>query len=338
MHAITLDSPAPLAEKPLRWREVPTPTPGPGQLLIEVTSCGVCHSNLHVIEGDWAANGIPAVSPITPGHEVTGTVAATGDGAEGFAVGDPVGVQPLWWTCEHCAYCASGRENLCHQRRITGEHVNGGYAEYMLSYAAHTYHVPDGLDLVEAAPLFCPGVTAFAAVEKLDIGPGKTVGVFGLGGVGHMVVQFARLTGADVVAVSRNADHLAVARELGASRTVDTTAEDPAEALAGSLDAAITFAPSDTVTARALRALRWGGTLVAGVPLSVQGFPFDKEQVIKTTVIGTRAHMNAVLALAADGKVRTVVDRFPLSEAAEALAMLASGRLRSRAVLEARSL
>src|SRR5262249_47767989 len=152
--------------------------------------CGVCRSNLHMIEGDWVDGGVPAISPIVPGHEVTGVVAALGGGVDGFAEGDRVGVQPLWWTCEECEFCTSGREQLCHRRVITGEHVDGGYAEYMTANAAHAYPIPDALDLVEAAPLFCPGITAYGAVGHLDVGPGDTVAVFGLGGVGHMAVQF----------------------------------------------------------------------------------------------------------------------------------------------------
>ncbi|MFD5567621.1 alcohol dehydrogenase catalytic domain-containing protein [Streptomyces cadmiisoli] len=337
MHAITLNQPAPLAENPLHWGEVPTPSPGPGQLLIEVAACGVCRSNLHMIEGDWVDGGVPGISPIIPGHEVTGTVVAVGGDVDGFSTGDRAGVQPLWWTCEQCAYCTSGREQLCHRRRITGEHVDGGYAQYLLSNAAHTYHVPDTLDLTEAAPLFCPGITAYGAVQKLDLGPGTTVAVFGLGGVGHMAVQFARLTGADVIAVGRSADHLRVARELGATRVVDASAEDPGRTLADSVDAAITFAPSDAVTEQALAALVWGGTLVAGVPLAVSDFPFNKEQTIKASLLGNRAQMNEVLALATEGKVRSVVDRFPLREAPEVLGMLVAGKLRSRAVLENRA-
>jgi propanol-preferring alcohol dehydrogenase len=160
------------------------------------------------------------------------------------------------------------------------------------------------------------------------------VGVFGLGGVGHMAVQFARLTGATVVAVGRGADHLRIARELGASRVVDSTAEDPGTVLADSLDAAVTFAPSQTVTAQALQALAWGGTLVAGVPLTVEEFPFNKAQTIKASILGNRAQMNEVLALAAAGTIRTVVDRYAMPQAIDVLGLLAEGKLRSRAVLE----
>lgn len=334
MHANQLDTPAPLAEDPLHWREIDVPVPGDGQLLIKVAGCGVCRSNLHTIEGDWVDGGVPAISPIIPGHEVTGTVAALGPGVAGFEIGAPVGVQPLWWTCEECEFCTSDREQLCHQRLITGEHVDGGYAEYMIATAAHTYAVPEGLDLVEVAPLFCPGITAYAAVDRLGVGPGSTVAVFGLGGVGHMAVQFAVLTGAEVVAVGRSAAKLEVARELGAARTVNSTRPDELAALAGTADGVITFAPSDAVTQQAVAALKWGGTLVAGVPVTLTAFPFNMSQTIATSVLGNREQMRTVLELAAAGKVRTVVDRFPMDEASQVLGLLDGGKLRSRAVLE----
>jgi propanol-preferring alcohol dehydrogenase len=334
MNANALDAPAPIGQHPLEWRSTARPEPGEGQLLIEVVACGVCRSNLHMIEGEWAADGVPATSPIVPGHEVTGRVAALGPGVTGFETGDPVGVQPLWWTCEECEFCTSGREYLCHQRVITGEHVDGGYAEYMVATAAHTYRVPDSLDLAEAAPLFCPGITAYGAVNKLDVGPGDTVAVFGLGGVGHMAVQFAVLTGADVVGVARSDEHLRVATELGASRVVNSTDEAAMGEIEDSADAVLTFAPSDVVTEQALRTLKWGGTLVTGVPLSLSSYPFNKAQTLKTSVLGSRAEMREVLELAAAGKIRTVVDRFPMAEAGAVLEQLSAGTLRSRAVLE----
>lgn len=328
-----LITPAPLATGPLVWRERARPEPRPGQLLVEVAACGVCRSNLHMVEGDWVDGGVPAISPIVPGHEVTGRVAALGEGVTGFALGDPVGVQPLWWACGECRFCRSGREQLCHRRIITGEHVDGGYGEYMLSWAHHTYLVPENLDLVDAAPLFCPGITAYGVVQKADIGPGSVVAVFGLGGVGHMAVQMAALTGAEVVAVGRTPAHLDVARELGAARTVDS--RDPAamDAIADSADAVLTFAGSDEVTRQAMRTLAWGGTLVNAVPIDVEGFHFSKGQTIKGSILGNRDQMREVLRLAAEGAIRTVVERYPMVEAQAALGDLAAGRLRSRAVL-----
>ncbi len=333
MLASRLFTPAPLAQHPLAWGEAPRPEPGPGQILIEVAACGVCRSNLHMIEGDWFPGGVPAISPIVPGHEVTGRVAALGDGVSAFAVGDAVGVYPLWWACGECEFCTSGREQLCHRRIITGEHVDGGYAEYMLAWADYATPVPANLDLVDAAPLFCPGITAYGAVDKLDVGPGDVVAVFGLGGVGHMAVQMAALTGAEVVAVGRTPAHLEVARELGAARTVDSTDPAALDAIAGSADAVLTFAGSATVTAQAMRTLKWGGTLVNGVPISVEEFHFNTGQTIKGSILGNREQMRAVLRLASEGKIRTVVERFPLARADEALARLAAGTLDSRAVV-----
>lgn len=333
MRANLLSTPAPLEKHPLRWAETDRPEPGPGQLLVEVVGCGVCRSNLHMIEGDWVDGGVPAISPIIPGHEVTGRVAVLGEGVTDFAVGDAVGVQPLWWTCEECEFCTSGREQLCHQRIITGEQVNGGYGEYMLANAKHTYAIPDGLDLADAAPLFCPGITAKGAVDKLDVGPGDVVAIFGLGGVGHMAVQFAVLTGAEVVAVGRTPAHLDVARELGAVRTVDSTDPEAMVALAGTADAVLTFAGADAVTEQAMATLKWGGTLVNGVPITVKDFHFNTGQTIKGSLLGNREQMREVLRLAAEGKIRTVVDAFPMDQAEDALSLLAAGSLRSRAVL-----
>lgn len=336
MHnAIQLDHTAALASGPLAWRSVETPEPLPGQLRIRVVACGVCRSNLHMIEGDWAGAGLPAISPIVPGHEVTGTVDAVGADVTGFSVGDRVGVQPLWNTCETCEYCLTGREQLCLQRVITGEMVDGGYAEYMISTAAHTYHLPPELDLVEAAPLFCPGITAYGAISKLDLAPGRRLAVFGLGGVGHMAVQFARAAGAEVTAVARSAHHLEVARELGAEHLVDASAVDPAEVLAGSMDAAVVFAPSDVVAQQALASLKRGGTVVTGVIASFGTITFAEGKTITESILGSRAQMREVLDLAARGVVRTVVDTFPLQEAQDVLGLLADRRLRSRAVLRA---
>jgi propanol-preferring alcohol dehydrogenase len=333
MQANHLLAPAPLAQRPLAWADVDRPEPGPGQLLIKVVACGVCRSNLHMIEGDWVDGGVPAISPIIPGHEVTGRVAGLGEGVEGFDIGDPVGVQPLWWTCGECEFCTTDREQLCHERIITGEHVNGGYAEYMLSFADHTYQIPEQLDLVEAAPLFCPGITAYGVVDKIDVGPGDVVAVFGLGGVGHMAVQMAVLTGAEVVAVGRTPTHLDVAKELGAARTVDSTDQEALDAIADSADAVLTFAGSDAVTEQAMRTLKWGGTLVNAVPINVEDFHFNKGQTIKGSILGNRKQMRAVLQLAAEGKIRTVVERFPMEQADKALTRLANGELRSRAVV-----
>lgn len=333
MHAQQLDAPAPIQQNPLRWREVDRPDPGPAQLLIHVRACGVCRSNLHMIVGDWLDNGVPGKSPIIPGHEVTGIVEKVGRDVTGFKPGDRVGVQPMWQTCGHCEYCTSDREEVCPDFVATGEHVDGGYAEYMVSNEAHTYHVPDALDLAEAAPLFCPGITAYGAVEKLDLKGGEKVGIFGPGGVGHMAIQFAALKGAEVVAVGRTASHLDVALEVGATSTVDTTDPKAVEALAGTLDAALTFADSDIVTANALASLKPCAALINVVPISFDGFTFLNDQRIQASKLGSRKQMEEMLAIAAAGGVHTVNEQFDMSEANLALNRLAAGQLRSRAVL-----
>ena len=333
MHANHLLSPSPISEHPLHWVETARPEPGPGQILIEVIGCGVCRSNLHMIEGDWVDGGVPAISPIVPGHEVTGRVAVLGEGVTDFAVGDPVGVYPLWWACGECEFCTSGREQLCHRRIITGEHVDGGYAEYMIAWADYAYPLPENLDIVDAAPLFCPGITAYGVVDKIDVGPGDVVAVFGLGGVGHLAVQMAALTGAEVVAVGRTPAHLEVALELGAARAVDSRDEEAMAAIEDSADAVLTFAGSDAVTEQAMRTLKWGGTLVNAVPINVKEFHFNKGQTIKGSILGNRDQMREVLRLASEGKIRTVVDRFPMDQAGVPLELLAKGELRSRAVL-----
>lgn len=334
MHAIVLDAPGPVESGVVHPTELPDPHPGLGQIVVEVAACGVCRSNLHMIEGEWLSYGVPAFTPIVPGHEVVGRIIEVGGDVDWLRPGDRVGVQPLWSTCGRCAYCLTGRDQLCRAKRITGETVHGGYAEYMLATAAHAYPVPDGIDDVEAAPLFCPGVTAYNAVTKVAPKPGSTLAVFGVGGVGHMVLQFALLAGADVYAVARSPEHLELAEELGA-RPVDATRADPVSSLAsdGGVDAAVVFAPSDEALRQAVAAIKPGGTVVLGVHALVGELPFADEKRVVGTVIGSRQQMGEVLALAAAGKVRARCESYALDDAAEALARLKRGEIQGRAVL-----
>ena len=335
MKAVLLARTGPIEEPVLRVADVAVPEPGPGQVLLRVLACGVCRSNLHMIEGDWVANGVPAKLPIIPGHEVVGTVAALGPGVDSVADGQRVGVQPLWWTDDTCEYCLSGREQLCLAKQITGETVDGGYAEYMLATAEHVHPIPESLDDVGTAPLFCPGITAYSAVAAARVRPGDRVAVFGLGGVGHMAVQFARVFGAEVVAADRNPLHLDVAREVGASRTINVNERDAGVALEeeGGVDAAVVFAPSDVLAQQALRGVKIGGTLVLGVHAELGPLSFAGAKTIVESVIGSRADMRRVLRIAELGWVRSVSQPYPLDEAEEALRALKRGELRSRAVL-----
>jgi len=336
VHAIVLRAPGTVESGAVAPAELPDPEPGPGQLVLEVTACGVCRSNLHMIEGDWVTYGVPAFTPIVPGHEVVGRVVALGSDVTGVALGDRVGVQPLWSTCGRCAACLRGQDQLCPTKQITGETVHGGYARLMLATAAHAHPVPDEVDDVEAAPLFCPGITAYNAVEKAAPHPGTTLALFGVGGVGHMVIQLALLAGAEVYAVARAAAHLALAEELGA-RPVGSGpgAGDPVAALqrVGGMDAAVVFAPSDTALRQAVAAVRPGGTVVLGVHADVGPLPFADEKRVVGSVIGSRHQMREVLALAAAGRIRAQCETYPLDDAAVALGRLKRGEVRARAVL-----
>jgi propanol-preferring alcohol dehydrogenase len=334
MRAAVLHRPAPLEEGPVTLVDRPEPSPGPGQIVMEVAACGVCRSNLHMVEGDWVGHGVPSFTPIVPGHEVVGRVVEIGDGVDWLRPGDRVGVQPLWSSCGHCAYCLSGREQLCRSKEITGESVDGGYAERMLAVAAHVHPVPEALDDAEAAPLFCPGITAYNAVSKLALHPGQSMAVFGVGGVGHMAIQLARLAGAEVFGIARTRQHLELAESLGATAVDDSNGRALATLQAvGGVDAAVVFAPSDKAVADAVAAVRPGGAVVLGVHADVGAVPFYDEKRVLGSVIGSRQQMRDVLALAAAGKLRAEVEAFPLDAAADVLGRLKRGEVRARAVL-----
>jgi propanol-preferring alcohol dehydrogenase len=335
MRAQILETPAPIESKPLTLKEVAVPKPGPGEVLIRVTACGVCRSNLHMIEGDWVANGVPAKSPIVPGHEVVGRIAELGPGVSWFKLEDRVGIQPLWSTCGRCEFCLTAREQLCQTKQITGETVDGGYAEFVVANALHTYAVPDSISDAEAAPLFCPGVTAYGAVTKAQLRPGQTLALFGVGGVGHMVLQFAALAGAQLIAVARGDNHLKLAAKLGATRTINSTHVDAGEALKkdGGVDVAIVFAPSTPMLRQAIAGTKPGGRIIVGTFTDAGPFFFPDEKQIIGSVIGSRWEMEDVLKIAATGKVKSIVETFPLEKTDEALRHLKAGEIEARAVL-----
>jgi len=333
--AAVLHKLTPIEQKPLSIDDVPVPAVGKGQVRIKVGACGVCRSNLHMIEGDWVKHGVPAKLPIIPGHELVGRVVEVGEGVESINIGDVVGVQPLWSSCGRCEFCLTGREELCALKNLTGETVDGGYAEYMVADANFVYRVPSNLSDSEAAPLFCAGLTAHSAVKKAELSPIKRVAVFGIGGVGHMILQFARMYGAEVVAVSRGETHLKVAEELGASLVVDSSKVDPVEELKkiGGVDSSIVFAPSSAVVEQAIKATKPSGTIVVGVWAGLSEFPFPDEKRLVGTAIGSRQAMREVLQLAGAGKIKPVIDEFKLEDANDVLNMLKHGEVRARAVL-----
>jgi len=313
--------------------DIEQPRPGKGQVLVKVDAAGVCRSNLNMVEGDWLAGGVPPKFPIIPGHEMAGTVVELGPGVESIRVNERVGLQPLWTSCGTCELCLTGGEYWCPKNKILGETVDGCFTEYIIGYEGHVYPLPSSIDAVAAAPLFCAGVTAYGAVKKGAIEPGMKVAVFGVGGVGHMAVQFARLYGADVFAVARSDLHLALAQELGAV-PVDGN-KDPVGELTrlGKMDVSILFAPSSEAAMQAVKSTRVRGTIIMGAPAGVEAFPFDEEKRIIGSLVGGRKATKEVVALAAAGKVRAVTETHRLEEANQMLKNLKNGEVKARAVL-----
>jgi len=329
MKAMVLHTPQPIEDKPLVDESVPDPVPGPGEVLVRIRACGVCHSNLHMIEGGFIK---PRKLPIIPGHEIAGVVESAGSQAQTWRVGQRVGVQVLYESCRHCEYCLTGRENLCLSRKATGETVDGGYAELIKAPWDFIYPLPDNLGFEEAAPLFCPGVTAYRAVKRAGVRPGQKVAVVGIGGVGHMSLQFAKLAGAEVIAVDRLQGQMELARELGADHVV------PAEELEGFVskigrpDIVMVHAPSQQAVDQAMRVVRRGGTVLMAVMGSVN-VAFYEEPTVVGSVIGSRMDMNETLSLASKRRVAVKWQAFRLEEANEVLLRLKRGEIVGRAVL-----
>ena len=339
MQAMLLTKLAPIETRPLKLTSIDKPVPkGKGELLLQIEACGVCRSNLHLIEGDWKKFGSPSHLPVVPGHEVVGVVKQTGSGVKRIKIGDRVGIQPLFSSCLHCEYCTVGRENLCESSEITGESVQGGFAEYIVGIEQFVTPIPDNLDSEHAAPLFCPGITAYKAVKASEPAIGRTVGIFGIGGVGHLAIQIAKMQGARVIAISRAKKHLDLSRKLGADNVI--AYQDSQDQFLrnlkkeeGLLDSAIVFAPSDKVIDAAIRSVKKGGTVVLGVLGNVTNFPTFEEKIVKGSVIGTRKDMADLVELAGNSGLKVVIETHRLAEANEVLAKLKKSQVEARAVL-----
>jgi propanol-preferring alcohol dehydrogenase len=313
----------------LKLVDLPTPQPGRGQLLIKVRACGVCRTDLHVVDGELAQGKLP----IIPGHEIVGTVAKKGAGVERFAIGERVGVPWLGYTCGACRYCASGRENLCDAARFTGYHLDGGYAEYTVADQRYCFAIPKEYDDAAAAPLLCAGLIGYRSLVMA--GDAKRLGIYGFGAAAHIVVQVARYQGRRLFAFSRPGDTEAqrFARELGAEWAGDSTAKPPEE-----LEAAIIFAPVGPLVTAALRATAKGGTVVcAGIHMSdIPAFPYEilwGERVVRSVANLTRRDGEEFLALAPKVPVKTSIEVLKLDQANDALARLREGRITGAAVL-----
>jgi propanol-preferring alcohol dehydrogenase len=316
--------------EPLRPTELPEPTPRAGQVLISVHACGVCRTDLHIVDGDLEEPKLPLV----PGHQVVGTVVGAGEGAERFAVGRRVGVPWLGWTCGECRYCTSGRENLCDRARFTGYDVDGGYAEMALADERFCFPIPEGYSDQQAAPLLCAGLIGYRALRL--VGDAERIGFFGFGASAHILCQVAAHQGRRVLAFTREGDERgqAFARELGAEWAGSSEESPPEE-----IDGAIVFAPVGSLMTTALRASAKGARIIsAGIHMSdIPSFPYEilwGERVLGSVANLTRRDGEEFMALAPQVPIRTEVEVFPLEAAADALDAIRSGSLHGAAVLK----
>jgi alcohol dehydrogenase, propanol-preferring len=327
-------------KKPLEFEDVPRPLPDTNDLLIQVGACGVCHSDLHVADGDWPQfTGITKM-PLILGHEIAGRVVEKGSAVREFQTGDRVGVPWIHWTCGECEFCREGNENLCIRQKITGVTVDGGFAEFVRAPASHALKIPDGLPAVEAAPLFCAGLTVYRALKQARISPGQRLAIFGIGGLGHVAVQIGRELGAEVIAIDVADEKLQLAESLGAASGINASSTDVTKELRrkGGVHAALVTSAAKAAYDAAFACVRPTGALLAvGLPSENICFPpimmAAKEVRIQATAVGTRQDLREVLALAAKGKIHCHVATRPLSEANVVMEQLRRGQVSGRIAL-----
>ncbi len=330
MRAMVLTGFKSASERPLVCRDVPAPEPGPGEILIKVACCGVCHTDLHIAEGDLPDIKLPRI----PGHEVIGTVEARGAKSRRFKLGDRVGAAWLHSACGTCRFCRSGRENLCENARFNGYHHNGGYAERMVVPEKFAYAVPRIFSDEEATTLMCAGIVGYRSLKLSGIKPGGTLGLYGFGASAHVAIQVARHWGCRVYVFTRSEEHRRLAKKLGASWT-GLAQEDPRTRL----DSAIIFAPAGNLYLDALRVLERGGTVVsAGIYMSpIPEMEYNRylyhERVMTSVANATRQDGEELLKIAAEIPIRPTVQVFRLEEANEALRRLRAGKVTGAAVL-----
>jgi len=329
VRAMRLTAPAPIDERPLEFAQVADPVPGPGQVRLRVSACGVCHTDLHTVEGELT---LPRL-PVTPGHQIVGRVDAAGPGTTRYRLGERVGVGWLGWACGECEQCLQARENLCPDARFTGLHSDGGYADLALADERFAYALPAGFTDVEAAPLLCAGVIGYRALRLSEIRPGGSLGLYGFGASAHIAIQVARHWGCAVYAFSRGSEHRRLAAELGATWT-GTSDDAPPVAL----DSGILFAPAGALVPVALRHLRPGGTLainavyMSAIPELRYEWVYG-ERTVRSVANFTRQDAVDFLQLAAAIPVRTEVEVHPLREANAVLLRLKGGQVQGSAVL-----
>ncbi|MDR6500831.1 propanol-preferring alcohol dehydrogenase [Burkholderia ambifaria] len=324
--------------EPMRIEEVPVPTPGPGQILVNIKASGVCHTDLHAADGDWPVK--PSL-PFIPGHEGVGIVAAVGAGVTHVREGDRVGVPWLYKACGHCEYCYTGWETLCHDQQNTGYSVNGSYAEYVLADPDYVGHLPAQVAFDEIAPILCAGVTVYKGIRVTDTRAGQWLAISGIGGLGHVAVQYARAMGLHVAAIDISSDKLALARQLGAQLTIDASVDDPAKVIQkeiGGAHGVLVTAVSRSAFAQALGMVRRGGTVALnGLPPGDFPLPIFSTVLngitVRGSIVGTRRDLQESLDFAADGLVRAHIHRDRLGNINDVFAKLREGKVDGRIVL-----
>jgi propanol-preferring alcohol dehydrogenase len=324
-----LDQPRPAEESPLNLREIPDPVPGPGQIRVSIRCCGICHTDLHTVEGDLSLPKLPLV----PGHQVVGTVDALGRSVHTLKEGDRIGIPWLHLTDGTCEYCRRGLENLCDNAQFTGYHVDGGYADYAIVRADFAHPLPATFSDENAAPLLCAGIIGYRSYRLSGTGPGQRLGLYGFGASAHLVLQLARYQGCEVYVFTRAENHRRLACDLGAS-WVGGVEETPST----ELDAAIIFAPAGALVPAALAGLRKGGTLaLAGITMSaIPQFDYSllyHERTIRSVANSTRQDCREFLELAAEAQLRTKTKMYELEQANQALQDLKHSRIEGAGVL-----
>ena len=339
MLAMILSKLGPVESNPLKLTEIDRhEIQKPNEILIKIEACGVCHSQLHGIEGDWKELGIPPTLPTVPGHEVVGVVEGIGNDVTKFKIGDRVGITPLMGACMDCQYCNDGKEYLCEKMEVTGESLKGGYAEYITVSEDFATKVPESMKPEYAAPLFCAGITAYKAVKAAEPKKNKKVAIFGIGGVGHMAIQFAKIEGCEVSGISRKEKHLDIAKKLGADNIFAYNSDQErflSELIEnyGLFDAAIVFAPVDEVTDTAIKSVKKGGTIIIATVGKITNFLAFEEKTVRGTLIGSRKDMQDVIDISAKHNIQVVTETFPLKEANVVLQKLKNSEIEARAVL-----
>ncbi|KEY59666.1 zinc-dependent alcohol dehydrogenase [Serratia sp. DD3] len=326
--------------QPLVLKEIDIPTPGPGQILVKTEACGVCHTDLHAANGDWP---LKPTLPFTPGHEGVGIVVALGSGVTAVKEGDRVGVPWLYSACGHCEYCLAAREPVCTQAKFGGYTVNGGFAEYIVADPNYVAHIPAGLAATEAAPLICAGITSYKGIKETQARPGQWVVVSGIGGLGHLAVQYAKAMGLHVCAVDIDDTKLAHATRLGADAVVNVKHGDPVAAVVkvtgGGAHGVLITAPSLPAFKQGVAMTRkWGTCVLVGIPPGEFPIPlFDVVAnciTVRGSFVGSRGDMAEALAFAADGKVKANIELQPLSAINTVLERLSRGEVLSRVVID----